>query len=135
MKRTVLLRLAALLIALTAIVIVAAVAYHFGTTNASVGAPVRGMPFRGHMGGADGWGGGGFDPGLGLFGLIAMVAIVVLFFWLLAAFVSPNRGGADSTGPATGDMERLRQLSEMHDTGKLTDEEFTAAKRKTLGLG
>jgi hypothetical protein len=36
--------------------------------------------------------------------------------------------------PAAGDLDRLHQLSELHDQGKLTDDEFTAAKRKLLGL-
>ena len=131
MRRTVLLRLAALLIALAAVVIVGVAAYHFGVTNAP-GAPggpgFRGMPMRGHV---VGW---GAEPGLGLFGLVGLVVIGLLFFWLLAALVSPNRGGPISPGPATGDFERLRELSEMHDGGKLTDDEFTAAKRKLLGL-
>jgi hypothetical protein len=31
-------------------------------------------------------------------------------------------------------MEQLRELSDLHSNGQLTDEEFTAAKRKILGL-
>jgi hypothetical protein len=31
-------------------------------------------------------------------------------------------------------VDRLRELSELHDRGSLTDEEFAAAKRKLLGL-
>jgi hypothetical protein len=31
-------------------------------------------------------------------------------------------------------VERLRELSDMHSSGQLNDEEFAAAKRKLLGL-
>jgi hypothetical protein len=31
-------------------------------------------------------------------------------------------------------VERLRELSDMHAQGHLTDDEFAAAKRKILGL-
>ena len=128
MNRTVLPRLAALVIALLAIAAVIVVAYHFGVTNANGGPIGRVFPMRGRMGGFGG------DPGMGLVGLIVVVGVGLLFFWLLAALLSPNRGGASSVAPATGDMERLSQLSAMHDAGKLTDDEFTAAKRKLLGL-
>ena len=131
MKRTVLLRLTALVVALAAIAAVAFVAYHFGANNAPGTPMMRVVPMRGRM---FGWGGFGGDPGLGLFGLIVLVGVGLLFVWLLAALMSPNRGGAGSVGPATGDMERLSQLSAMHDAGKLTDDEFAAAKRKLLGL-
>lgn len=131
MSRTVLLRLTALVIALLAIAAVVVVAYHFGVNNAT-GTPVgRIMPMRGRMFGSGGF---GVDPGMGLFGLIALVGVGLLFFWLLAALLSPNRGGTSTVVPATGDLERLSQLSAMHDAGKLTDDEFTAAKRKLLGL-
>jgi uncharacterized membrane protein len=129
MKRTVLLRLVALLIAVVAVVAVAAIAYHFGTTHASGTPVVRGMPSRGY-GGEMGYYGAGF----GLFGLLGLVLIGLLFFWLLAALLSPDRGGPRSIAPAAGDLDRLSQLSEMHDQGKLTDDEFAAAKRKLLGL-
>jgi len=41
-----------------------------------------------------------------------------------------------ATGGASDslDVARLRELSELHDNRKLTDEEFAAAKRKLLGL-
>jgi uncharacterized membrane protein len=129
MKRTVLLRLVALLVAIAAVVVVAAIAYHVGTTHAS-GTPVmRGMPFRGYVGGM-GYSGSGF----GLLGLVGFVLVGLLFVWLLAALLSPDRGGPRAIAPAAGDLDRLHQLSELHDQGKLTDDEFTAAKRKLLGL-
>lgn len=37
--------------------------------------------------------------------------------------------------PAVTDgIDRLRDLAAMHEKGQLTDEEFTAAKRRLLGL-
>ena len=89
------------------------------------------------------WGSDG--AGLGLIGLLGLVVVGVIFVWLLAAFLSPDHGrpgsvaaigGAPtgSAGPASGDVERLKELSDLHAAGRLTDEEFTAAKRKLLGL-
>jgi uncharacterized membrane protein len=129
MKRTVLLRLVALLVAIAAVVVVAAIAYHVGTNHAAGTPMMRGMPYRGYAG-EMGYSGVGF----GLFGLLGFVVIGLLFFWLLAALLSPDRGGPRSIAPAAGDLDRLSQLSEMHDQGKLTDDEFAAAKRKLLGL-
>ena len=152
MRRVVILRL----LAIVAIVVVAmgvagVAAYHFGVTSGPNTPTMRGMPFRGHeatgMWNSD-W------PGLGLVGLLALAVGGVLFIWLLAALFSPDRGNfgsgapvagqaassvvippaAPPSGPATGDVERLRELSELHSAGRLTDEEFTAAKRKLLGM-
>lgn len=130
MRKSVLRVLAVVVIVLVAAAVVGAVAYHFGVTNANGTAFVRGGMMRG--GRMLGWGDG---VGFGLFGLLGFVLVGVLVFWLLAALLSPNRGGPISTGPAAGDVERLRELSEMHDRGQLNDEEFAAAKRKLLGLG
>ncbi|QQB47701.1 SHOCT domain-containing protein [Corynebacterium glucuronolyticum] len=41
---------------------------------------------------------------------------------------------AASPTPATGGIEQLQKLAELHDAGILTDEEFAAAKAKALGL-
>ena len=42
---------------------------------------------------------------------------------------------APSAPPAPADgIDRLRDLASMHDKGQLTDEEFSAAKRRLLGL-
>jgi hypothetical protein len=144
------------LLALIAIVVVAmgagVAAYHFGVVNGP-NTPMmgrygfRGGPVAGAMGRSD-W------PGLGLLGILAVVVGGVLFIWLLAAILSPNRGRlgngapgvaaaassaafpptAPQSGPAAGDVERLRELSDLHSAGRLTDEEFTAAKRKLLGM-
>jgi hypothetical protein len=129
MRRTVLLRLTALVVAVGAIAIVGVAAYTFGVNHASGPGMMRGMSFRGF-----GDGMGYYWPGVGLFGLLGFVVIGLLFFWLLAALLSPAGGGRAPIGPATGDLERLRELSDMHTNGKLNDEEFTAAKRKLLGL-
>jgi uncharacterized membrane protein len=128
MRRNVLRLLAGLVIVLVLAAVVGVVAYHFGSNVA--GAPVmRGMPGRGFVDGR------GVDwAGLGLLGLVGCVLVGVFVFSLLAAFLSPDRGGPRSTGSATGDLERLRELSAMHAQGLLTDEEFSAAKRKLLGL-
>ena len=128
MRRNVLRLLAGLVIVLVAAAVVGVVAYNLGSNT--VGEPVmRGMPGRGFMDGR-----GTEWPFLGLLGLVGCVLIGVLVFWLLAALLSPDHGGASSTGSATGDVERLRELSAMHTQGLLTDDEFAAAKRKLLGL-
>jgi uncharacterized membrane protein len=134
MNRTVLARLIALLIAIAAVVVVGVVAYHVGVTNSTVGPAIRVMPYRGNM---MGWGDG---SGAGLVWLVGLVVIGLLFVWLLAAILAPDRGGSNRAGLAgsasstAGDVEKLHDLSEMHAQGRLTDEEFTAAKRKLLGL-
>jgi hypothetical protein len=76
----------------------------------------------------------GYAPGIGLLGLLGFVVVGLLVFWLLITLVTPNSGAPGSAAPTTGDLERLRELSDLHTAGKLTDEEFTAAKRKVLGL-
>jgi uncharacterized membrane protein len=129
MKRTVLLRLVALLVAVAAVVAVAAIAYHFGTTNTNNTPVIRGMPYRGYAGEM-----GYYGVGFGVFGIVGFVLVGLLVIWLLAALFSPDRGRPHSIDPAPGDLDRLTQISEMHDQGKLTDDEFVAAKRKLLGL-
>jgi hypothetical protein len=46
----------------------------------------------------------------------------------------PSVGPSPDTQPPTSGVDQLRTLAELHDQGKLTDEEFAAAKRKLLGL-
>jgi hypothetical protein len=128
MRRNVLRLLAGLAIVLVAAAVVGVVAYYLGS-NVSGGPMMRGVPGRGFAEGHD-----AYWPGLGLLGLLGCVLIGVLVFWLLAALLSPDRGGSSPTGSATGDVERLRELSAMHTQGLLTDDEFAAAKRKLLGL-
>jgi len=141
MKRNTLLRLLAVLaIVVVAVGVAGVAAYHFGVTSGPNTSVIHSMPFRGREGMMNSdW------PGLGLVGLLGFALLAVLFIWLVAALLSPDRGkpasagqpaqpAGTSTGPAAGDVERLRELSELHSSGHLTDEEFTAAKRKLLGL-
>jgi uncharacterized membrane protein len=129
MKKNLVRLVAVVAIALVVVGVVGVAAYHFGVTSTSGAPMMRGMPVRGFVGVR------GYDwPGVGLLGLLGLVLVGVLVFWLLAALLSPNRGGSSSTGPAAGDVERLRELSDMHAQGHLTDDEFAAAKRKILGL-
>jgi len=129
MNRTALRRLAALVVALAVVVVVGVVAYQVGTGNAFGSHPMmRGISFRGFGGGM------GYAPGIGLFGLLGFVAVGLLVLWLLAARLAPDNGGSKAAAPTAGDLERLRELADLHTAGKLTDEEFTVAKRKLLGL-
>ena len=127
MKRTAIRRLAVLVVVVAALAAVAAVAYSLGVGNAHETTPMGGMQFRGHD---VGW---GYGPGFGILGLLGFVLVGVLVFWLLAAVLSPGVGSG-SAGPAPADVERLRELAEMHTRGDLTDDEFAAAKRKLLGI-
>ena len=129
MNRTILRRLAALVVALAVVAVVGVVAYQVGTGNMPGSHPtMRGMSFRGFGGGM------GYVPGIGLFGLLGCVVVGLLVFWLLAARLAPDSGGSKAAAPTAGDLERLRELADLHTAGKLTDEEFTVAKRKLLGL-
>ena len=131
MKRNVLLRIFALVVAIASIVAVAVIAYGFGASNSVDGVGSRFMPFRGHMAA------GGDFLGIGILGFAGLVVVGLLFVWLLAAVLSPDRArpnGAVAAGQVPADVDRLKELSDMHDHGQLTDDEFTAAKRKLLGL-
>lgn len=129
MNRTALRRLGALVVALAVVALVGLVAYQAGTGNMPGSQPLmRGTPFRGFGEGM------GYAPGIGLLGLLGFVVVGLLVFWLLITLVTPYRGASGSAAPTTGDLERLRELADLHTAGKLTDEEFTAAKRKVLGL-
>ncbi len=128
MKSTVVRRLAILVIVLAALAAVAVIAYQLGANNNNEPA-FRGGLFRGGM-----MGGWGYGAGAGLFGLIGVVLVGVLVVWVFAAVVSHESGSRGPAAPAPGDLDRLTALSEMHSRGELTDEEFSAAKRKLLGL-
>jgi len=128
MKRIAIRRLAVLALVVAALAAVALVAYNVGTDHRSGFDGMRGMGYRG--GGMD-W---GYGPGFGILGLLGFVLVGVLVFWLLAAVFARGSGGREPTGAAPADVERLRELSEMHSRGELTDDEFTAAKRKFLGM-
>lgn len=129
MKKNLVRLVAVAVVCVVVVGVVGVAAYHFGVATGSDGPMMRGVPARGFMGVR------GYDwPGAGLLGLLGLVLVGVLVFWLLAALLSPERGGPRSSGPASGDVERLRELSDMHAQGRLTDEEFAAAKRRLLSL-
>ena len=120
--------------------VVGVVAYNLGVNSGGGGHAILGFgPMRGsidyHM-----FGGG---TGVGLWGLILMVLIVIGIVGLLAAVFGgwgrdhshPAQPTMPGQTPAAGEgLDKLGELSAMHDKGALTDEEFTAAKRKLLGL-
>jgi len=57
--------------------------------------------------------------------------------WPFFARMTPDvrRAPRAPRAPAVTDgIDRLRDLAAMHEKGQLTDEEFTAAKRRLLGL-
>ena len=127
MKSAVVRRSIVVVIAVVALAAVAAVFYHLGVNNGN-GPFLRGGPFRGE---AIGW---GYGAGFGLFGLLGLVLLGVLVFWLIAALLAPAGRTHGPVAPSGGEMDRLHDLTEMHTRGDLTDEEFSAAKRKLLGL-
>jgi uncharacterized membrane protein len=128
MRQTAIRRLAVLAIVVAALAAVALVAYNLGTSHTSGFLGMRGMGYRGD---GMGW---GYGAGFGLLGLLGLVLAGVLVFWLVAALLAQDGGRRSSAGLAPAEVERLGELSEMHTRGELTDEEFTAAKRKLLGL-
>ena len=49
--------------------------------------------------------------------------------------VQAQQAAAPAAAPATDDsMAKLQQLADLHSQGVLSDEEFTAAKAKVLGI-
>jgi uncharacterized membrane protein len=123
-------RLLWILAGLVAIVLVAAIAYRVGVAHN--GGAVEFFGPRGFRGYGMTWAGGWFGlvPGLLLLG------VLIFLFVVLISGAGSSRSTM-STPPAAstpGELDRLRELSEMHDRGALTDDEFTAAKHKLLGL-
>jgi uncharacterized membrane protein len=120
-------RLVWLVLGVAVLLAVAAVAYAVGA-----GAGYSGPFGIRHGYGMAGWSGAPWW-GIGPMLIVVFVVIVLLVFLL---------GGSDRSarstppGPAatTNDVDRLRELAEMHDRGQLNDEEFAAAKRKILGI-
>ncbi len=120
-------RLALAILGIVVLVVVAGVFFALGADSSGGFHGYMTGPF-GHRFGMGGFGMGGFDA-LWLFWLIVGVLLVLL----LVAVLAPS-GAPRSVDPNAGTMDRLKELSEMHDRGALTDEEFTAAKHKLLGL-
>jgi uncharacterized membrane protein len=130
-------RLLGLVIGVVALAIVGVVAYNLGINAGHGGAQPMFGPMRGYgrM--------GGFDAGLGLWGLFPLLLLGLLIVGLIAFLATPGGRPAPSStqptaspssGPAASGVDGLQQLTEMHTRGELTDEEFTAAKRRLLGL-
>jgi uncharacterized membrane protein len=72
----------------------------------------------------------GFQP----FGLLMALIFGFVLVWLVMAVLSrPGRGTPPTPADQVG-VDRLRELTELHDRGALTDDEFAAAKRQLLGL-
>jgi uncharacterized membrane protein len=132
-------RLLGLVIGVVVLAIVGVVAYNLGINAGHGGAQPMFGPMRGYgrM--------GGFDAGLGLWGLFPLLLLGLLIVGLIAFLATPGGRPAPSStqpapslspspaAPASG-VDGLQQLTEMHTRGELTDEEFTAAKRRLLGL-
>jgi uncharacterized membrane protein len=132
MKRKGLMALLGIVAGLAILAAVGIVAYNFGVnTGDNGGHAVFGPMMRGYGGGyygmSTGWWWWGIVPAL-LFGFV--IALVV---WALLGGTGRS-ATTQAPGPSGESPAGLRELVEMHDRGALTDDEFTAAKRKLLGL-
>jgi uncharacterized membrane protein len=133
MNRRLIRALLAVIVGAIVLVAVGAVAYHFGATNGGHG-------FGPMMRGRGGFGGFGGSGGWDLLSMVAALLFAIVVIWLVAALLGFGRtpsaamppAGATSATPEG--LERLKELSDLHDRGALSDEEFTAAKRRLLGL-
>jgi len=148
MSRSVVGRLGALVLAVATVGVVGALAYQFGVDHAD---RFRPMVLGANLRDSD------FEPGWWLLGLVALGLVAMFIFWLVADRLSKANDTVASdmaaaplldsspsvepdaittAVPVTPDLDvdRLRKLADLHTIGKLTDEEFTAAKRKVLGL-
>ena len=119
-------RLILLLAGIAILAALALAAYNIGLGANHGASRVMFGPMRGYYGGL-GFGFGGF----GLFGALLLGFLLV---WLFVGLLSRPSAGAAPTVVDPAGVDRLRELSEMHDRGALSDDEFSAAKRKLLGL-
>ena len=101
-----------------------------GRGDVSPAMPMRGFAFR--------------YPGSGLLGLLVPLLVIGSIVTCVVLLVAPGRS-ASPLSPAvqpsvapprdgSDGVDRLRELVAMHANGQLTDEEFTAAKRRFLGM-
>jgi uncharacterized membrane protein len=140
MSRKVVWRLLGLLVGVLALAIIGVVAYKLGANASHGGAQTAFGPMRGFGRMV------GFDGGFGLWGLIPLLLLGLLVVGLVAVLATPigrptppstppmPGPGVASSGVASSGVDGLQQLTEMHTRGDLTDEEFSAAKRRLLGL-
>jgi uncharacterized membrane protein len=120
-------RLIWVVVGVAALLAVAAVAYSVGAGAGYAG------PFAVRRGyDMVGWSGGPWW-GIGPVLIVAFI-VIVLFVLLLGGSDRSSRSTTPGSGATTHDVDRLRELAEMHDRGQLNDEEFAAAKRKILGI-
>ena len=127
MNRTGVRRLFWLIIGIAALAVVGVVAYYLGLGANHGAAHAAVGPFRGNYA-------YGLGFGAGPFGLLAAVLFGFVLVWLFVALISGPAGGPRRASTDPAGVDRLRELSEMHDKGSLSDEEFTASKRRLLGL-
>jgi hypothetical protein len=128
-------RLLGLAIGVVALAIVGFVAYNLGSNAGHGGVQTMFGPMRGYGRMA------GFGAGFGLWGLFPLLLVGFLFVGLIAILATPSGRPTPSpmppvpaSGGAGSGIDGLQQLTEMHNRGELTDEEFTAAKRRLLGI-
>lgn len=120
-------RLFWLFVGIALLVVVGVVAYHVGLGANQGPAHSAFGPFRGNSA-------YGLGFATGPFGLLAAVLFGFVLVWLFVALITgPAGDNRRATTDPTG-VDGLRQLSELHDKGALSDEEFTVSKRKLLGL-
>jgi uncharacterized membrane protein len=129
MNRKLAWRLLGLAIGIAALAIVGVVAYNYGVSAGHGGTQAVFGPMRGY--GRV----GGFASGYGLLGLVPALIFGLLLVGLFAVLFSGfgRSTPASAQGVPEAGVDRLRELSEMHGRGELTDTEFTAAKQKLLG--
>ncbi len=120
-------RLLWLVVGIAAVAVVGVVAYNLGLAANHGAAHVAFGPLRGNY---------AYGPGLGFgpFGLLAAILFGLVLVWLFVALISGPAGGPNRVSNDPTAIDRLRELSEMHDKGALSDEEFAASKRRLLGL-
>jgi uncharacterized membrane protein len=119
-------------ISLIVLVAVGARAYNVGMNAAGNGDRTFLSPMM------RGYHGAYFGPGAGwfLWGIVPAVLIGLGIVWLVVALSGGSRRSAPmpAVGTSGEGVDRLKELSDMHDRGALSDDEFAAAKRKLLGL-
>ncbi len=130
MNRKLAWRLLGLVVGIAALAIVGVVAYNYGVNAGHDGMQPGFGPMRGYGRMV------GFDLGYGLVGLLPALVFGLLLVGLFVVLLSGSGRAAPALTQSAPDagVDRLRELSEMHGRGELTDAEFTAAKQKMLGL-
>jgi uncharacterized membrane protein len=109
------------------VIVVGVVAYNVGVGTGRAGGGMPVVPFRGF--------GLAFGYGYGLLGWLIPALLIGLVFVLIVGLLPAPRSSPPAGRPAGEDaVDRVRELASLHENGRLTDEEYAAAKRKLLGL-